>query len=93
MSTSETMPSGITILKMVKRNGIAGQYAYEVTVTFPDMDPDFVDMPFTNTFAGSVYGGPIVAVSPMGYQMFVSPTVTDHCGGILNTDWIRRFYS
>ncbi len=73
--------------KPKKINGIAGQYQYNVTATYPGEDP------VVYGFVGSVYGGRVIAISPSGIQTFVHPGVMDRCGATLNPEWIRRFFA
>lgn len=67
-----------------RRNGVAGQVAYTVDVTYPDESPS------TITFVGSVYGGPVVMVTPAGHETFVR-NATDL--GPFNPEWVRRFFT
>lgn len=73
----------VTNLKQHK--GIAGQYEISATVQYPDEPAE------TLTFVGSVYGGPIVMVTPNG-QTFVSQSVTDRIGSTLTPEWVHRFF-
>ena len=78
---------GPTVSNYRRVNGIAGQYSVTVDVTYPDPDESH-----TATFVGNVSGGPIVAVSPSGQQIFVSSAVLDRIGHTLDESWVRRFY-
>ncbi len=67
-----------------KQNGPAGQISYTASTD---------DGPLT--FVGSVYGGPIVMVTPTGAQTFVSDpgrfASSRAFGNLLNEDWVRNF--
>ena len=75
-----------TIGKIRRHNGVAGQIAYSVSVTYPGEDSSVV------TFVGSsVYGGPVVMQTesnPRG--VFV---VDVERFGKFGPDWVRRFFS
>lgn len=76
-----------TLGKITRQNGVAGQYAYTVPVTYPGEDTSTV------TFVGSEYGGCVVMVTegnPGG--MFVSGQVMDRCGYTLTPAWVRAFF-
>lgn len=47
-----------TLSKITRHNGIAGQVSYLVDVTYPGEDAARIE------FIGSVYGGPVVMVTP-----------------------------
>jgi hypothetical protein len=81
------MPDTPTLGRIRRYNGVAGQFSYTVEVTFGDEPME------VHTFVGSVYGSPIVAISPAGTQVFVSQRVTDRIGTTLNPAWIRAFYA
>lgn len=66
-----------------RRNGIAGQISYSVDVTYQGETVE------TLMFVGSVYGGPVVMVSPNGAQTFV---VEPSRFGEFGPAWIRRFF-
>jgi hypothetical protein len=76
--------SAPTLGKIKRQNGIAGEVAYTVTVTYPGESPDAV------TFIGSVYGGPVVMVMPSGRQTFV--TNPDRHGKF-GPSWVRSFFA
>jgi len=81
------------IIKVTRHNGIAGQIAYDVDVRYryDSADNDFgsdSDL-FKVSFIGSVYGGPVVMVSPGGAQTFVDDPAQY---GEFSPRWIRRFY-
>lgn len=74
-----------TINTMTRRKGIAGQFAIDVSVTYPGENAMNIG------FVGSIYGGPIVMVTerePRGD--FVSNP--SRFGAILNEDWVRAFF-
>lgn len=66
-----------------QHKGIAGQISYSVDVTYPGEPTE------TLTFVGSVYGGPVVMVSPTGAQTFV---VDPSRFGEFGPAWVRRFF-
>jgi hypothetical protein len=66
-------------------DGVAGQYAYSVTVKWPDEAAVHV------RFTGSIYGGPII-VSGALLDMPISQGVLDRIGRTLSPEWIERFY-
>lgn len=63
-------------------NGIAGQYAYEATVTYPDQTT------YKTTFVGNIYGGPVTCGS-----YWIDRAVVERCGGKLSPQFIRNFYA
>jgi hypothetical protein len=65
-------------MKINKQNGPAGQVSYTAET---DNGP--------LTFVGSVYGGPIVMITPSGHQTFVSDP--GRFGNILDETWIQNF--
>ena len=70
-----------------RQNGVAGDYAYVATVTYPGEQPERV------TFQSSTYGPPIVMVTeglPGG--VFVSERVLDRCGRTLTPEWVQAFF-
>ena len=79
------------ILTLKRRNGVAGQIAYDVVTQYPGEEPE---RPVT--FIGSAYGGPIVmswasVVAPGGrVEVFVSDP-GQH--GKFGATWVRRFYA
>jgi len=78
------------ILGPIKRiNGLAGQYAYSVTVTYPE------SVPVKAAFIASIYGGPIAFMLDGGRisSGFVSRDVIDRIGATLNEEWVRAFYA
>lgn len=81
-----------------RRNGIAGQYAYDVTVTYHVDMPNgsIVDSPSRVSFVGSVYGAPVVVCiyDEKGAELW-QVVVNDwtQFGPNLSPEWIRRFYA
>lgn len=73
-----------TLSKITKHTGVAGQVSYSVDVTYP------YEAPETITFIGSVYGGPVVMVTPNGAQTFVSDPARH---GTFGPEWVRRFFA
>lgn len=80
-----------------RHNGIAGQYSYDVTLTYryPSFIANGVTYPETTethdvSFVGSVYGSPIVVVS---HNWEIVVTDWRRFGDTLNPDWIRSFYA
>lgn len=66
-----------------RTNGVAGQISYRTWVQYPEEPTMAVE------FVGSVYGGPVVAVSPGFGQVFV-----DDPGrfGKFSPKWVRRYF-
>ena len=78
------MSNGPTLSRIKRTNGVAGQIAYDVTVTYPGETPEPV------AFLGSVYGGPIVMVTasnPGGTFVRNSERF-----GTFGPEWVRRFF-
>lgn len=75
------------IISIKRQNGIAGQYAYDVAHQYEG------EPVATVAFVGSIYGGPIVMVTPSGHQIPVSSRVTDRIGSTLTPEWCREFFS
>jgi hypothetical protein len=73
-----------TLGKIRKQNGIAGQVAYSVHVTYPGEPTRLV------TFIGSDYGGPVVMVQPDGRQTGVSDPGRH---GSFGPAWVRSFFA
>jgi hypothetical protein len=76
--------SAATVRKVTRHAGIAGQVSYSAVVGYPGEDDSTV------TFVGSVYGGPVVMVTPSGTQVFV--TDPDRFG-TFGSQWVRRFFA
>ncbi len=74
------------VLGNIKRsNGVAGQVSYTVEVTYPDEETSPV------TFVGSVYGGPVVMITPgVPSGVFVNDVERF---GVFEPDWVRRFFN
>lgn len=79
------MTSAPTISKITKHNGVAGQVSYSVDVTYPGEAPETIE------FVGSVYGPPVVMVTP-GNPRGVFVTQPERFGKF-GPEWIRRFFS
>lgn len=67
-----------------RRNGVAGQVAYDVTVTYPGEDAARV------SFVGSTFGGPVLMVTASGVETFVTDPARF---GAFGPGWVRRFFS
>ena len=74
-----------TIHKIARVTGIAGSYAYSVTVEYPG------EGSYHLAFHGSVYGkpGPVVMETESGQTFVTDP---GRFGPELNPDWIRAFF-
>jgi hypothetical protein len=69
-------------------NGVAGEFAYRVTVSYPGEDDAVL------TFQSSEYGPPIVMVTPgIPGGVFISQRVLDRIGSKLTPEWIRAFFA
>lgn len=66
-----------------RHNGVAGQFALAVTVTYPGEDPRIVE------FVGSCYGGPVLMVTDHGECWVTDPGRFGEFG----KDWVRRFFA
>lgn len=73
-----------TVSKIKKHAGIAGQYSVTAEVTYEGEAPEKIE------FVGSVYGGPVVMVTPAGTQTFVSEPGRF---GEFGTKWVERFFA
>jgi hypothetical protein len=72
------------MLKLSTR-GVAGQYGYSVAVTYDDEPTETV------TFISSVYGAPIVMITPGNPGgMFVR---NPERFGEFGPEWVRRFFA
>jgi hypothetical protein len=69
---------------VTRHAGVAGQIEISADVTY-EYGPSE-----TLRFVGSVYGGPVVMVTPSGVQHFV--TEPDRFGSF-GTEWVRRFFA
>lgn len=66
-------------------NGVAGQFAYNATVTYLDSEPETV------TFLGTVYGSSVTLLnSDNVYGLWV--TEPSRFGEELSPAWIRAYY-
>lgn len=77
-----------SIDRINKRTGVAGQYAYDVSVTYWHHDAPAETSRVT--FVSSAHGAPVVMVLEDGTQ-----TVVDdwrRYGDRLTPAWVRRFY-
>jgi hypothetical protein len=72
----------VQIHSIKRTNGIAGQVQYTASVQYPDEERSSV------SFVGSVYGGPVVMVTPAGVQVFVTDPGRF---GDFGPEWVRRF--
>jgi hypothetical protein len=77
--------SAPSITAMRRETGVAGQYAYHVTV-------DYGDGPAIVTLVGSSYGGRVVMVAGAS-QVFVDSRVMNRCGPMLTPEWVRAFFA
>jgi hypothetical protein len=69
-------------------NGVAGEFAFRVTVSYPGEDDRIV------TFQSSDYGPPIVMTTPAQPRgIFISRGVLDRIGSKLTPEWIRAFFA
>ena len=75
-----TAPTEIKIGRRI--NGVAGQYAYNVDVTYPGQTA------YRTTFVGNIYGGPVTTGS-----YWIDRAVAERCGGKLSPQFIRNFYA
>lgn len=80
MTTTERVTP--TVTKVFRRNGVAGQFAVQATVTYPGEEPRVVE------FVGSTYGGPVLFISDT-FQTWV-----DDPGrfGTFGKGWVTRFF-
>lgn len=77
------------ITAITKRDGVAGQVAY-------DVDVDYDGIPFSTTFIGTIYGGPGPVVMLSGDKLAPIETFVtepERFGPKLNGDWIYAFYN
>ena len=78
------MGNAPTITTPRKTAGIAGQLSYTTTVQYPGEAHESI------TFVGSVYGGPVVMVTPAGHPVMVSDPGRH---GEFGPEWVRRFFA
>lgn len=84
MSTA-TLTRSPHLGRIVRHSGVAGQLAYSVAVTYAGEPAAVV------TFLGSVYGGPVVMVTPTCRK---GVFVTDpNRFGTFGPEWVRNFFS
>lgn len=69
---------------ITRHNGVAGQYAYAVTVTYPGETPERV------SFVSSAWGGPIVMVTRSRQTVVADP---QRFGATLTLSWVRAFFA
>lgn len=67
-----------------RRNGVAGQFSLVATVEYPGEGRSVVE------FVGSVYGGPVIMVTPSGHQI---PVRRPGLGEKLTPAWVRVFFT
>ncbi len=73
-----------TITNIRKHQGIAGQFSYTASVTYPGEDTGNIE------FVGDAYGTSVIMVMGNGAQ--VSVRRDDLWGVPLNPDYVRRFF-
>lgn len=73
-----------TLHKITRQAGVAGQVSVTAEVQY---EGEAVE---TVTFVGSVYGGPVVMITPEGNQFFV--TDADRFGEF-GPEWVRKFFA
>jgi hypothetical protein len=78
------------ILSIRRRNGIAGQYAYDVKVSYTHGDGTQETTAVTFTASGYGAPGPVVMVTD---TMQVHVTNPGQYGDTLSPQWIRNFYA
>lgn len=78
------MDTAPTLSRIFKRTGIAGQVTYTVFVTYPGEDASRIE------FIGSVYGGPVVMVTPGNPTGVFVTDPSRH--GTFGPEWVRRFF-
>lgn len=78
-----------TVETVRRRDGIAGQFAYDAVVRYQfDDAPDEVQ---NVTFTSSVYGAPVVMSTRAASSCFVDDWT--RYGAALNEDWVRAFFA
>lgn len=77
------------MIKIGRRiNGVAGQYAYDATVTTPEGET------YRTTFVSIPYGGGVYVILPESFgQVRIDRAVVERCGGELTPQFIRNFYA
>lgn len=75
-----------TLGPITRRNGVAGQVAYDVTYRYPN------ERPVRASFVGSVYGapGPIAFASEPHGVMYVREP--ERFGEVFGPSWVRRYF-
>ena len=76
------MPS-VTLGRIVRTNGVAGQYSYTVTATYPGGER------IPTTFIGNLYSE-VVFLSLGGFDSRV--VNAERFGDKLNPSWVRKFF-
>lgn len=76
-----------TVRKTVRREGVAGQFAYDAVVTYAHEDG--TTERYEVAFVSSVYGAPVVLVTEHGQVPVLN---WRQYGDTLTPEWIRRFY-
>jgi hypothetical protein len=80
----------VTVEKITRSDGVAGQYALTVDVTYHHGPDPVDDDPTTTTFVSSVYWAPVVMVLSNGAQVLVEDW--RRYGEQLDQAWVRSFY-
>lgn len=87
-----TAPSVLVIHRLERIEGIAGQFVFVVDYTRTwDDDTQFSPQRTVDTFAGSVYGGPIALMMASGYSTLISRAV-ERFGPTLNRRWLEKWF-
>jgi hypothetical protein len=74
----------VSLGKIRRQNGVAGQISYTVPVTYTGEETSLV------TFVGSVYGGPVV-MQTQAFTDGVFVRDTERFGRF-GPEWVRRFF-
>lgn len=74
----------VEMTMMIKKVGIAGQFAITAYPSYDGEAPDPV------TFVGSIYGGPVVMITGAASQVFVT---SPERFGPFGKEWVRRFFA
>lgn len=72
------------VVSVKRERGVAGQVSYSAAVRYPGETVSIV------SFVGSVYGGPVVMVTPSGAQTFVTDPSRF---GEFGEEWVKRFFT